>query len=213
MHIKPPYLARLFFPQLLWEIDTDSKEIFLTFDDGPHPEITPRVLEILDGYNAKATFFCVGENVKKYPKTYASILKNGHQTGNHSFSHLNGWKTSNKDYFDNIKQCSQLIDSRLFRPPYGRISPSQIKSLKHQYKIVMWSAVTYDFDKSVTPSQCLENALKYPKAGSIVVFHDSAKASTNLFYALPRFLQNYTEKGFAFNVIPDSGSVNSSHQK
>ena len=202
MRIKPHYLARLFFPQLLWEVKTVSKEIFLTFDDGPHPEITPRVLEILDEYNAKATFFCVGENVQKHPETYASILIKGHKTGNHSFNHLNGWKTKNKDYFDSIEQCSQLIDSDLFRPPYGRISPSQIKALKHQYNIVMWSAVTYDFDKTVTPEQCYKNAVKHTKSGSIVVFHDSMKASTNLFNALPRFLQNFTNRGYRFSLIP-----------
>jgi len=126
MRIKPPYLARLFFPQLLWEVNTNSKEIFLTFDDGPHPKITPAVLDILDKYNAKATFFCVGENVKKYPETYASIIDKGHQTANHSYNHFNGWKTKNTDYFKNIEQCGQLVDSRLFRPPYGRITTSQI---------------------------------------------------------------------------------------
>lgn len=208
MHIKPPYLARLFFPQLLWEVDTDSKEIFLTFDDGPHPEITPQVLDILEEYNVKATFFCVGENVKKYPKTYASLVEKGHRTGNHCYNHLNGWKTNNKDYFDNIEKCSQLVDSHLFRPPYGRISPSQIKALKHQYKIIMWSIVTYDFDKTITPAQCLENTIKYTKAGSIVVFHDSEKASANLFYALPRFLEYFKKKGFVFNVIPYGESKN-----
>lgn len=203
MRIKPPYLARLFFPQLLWKVTTNSKEIFLTFDDGPHPEITPEVLDILDKYDAKATFFCVGENVKKYPETYASIIDKGHQTANHSYNHFNGWKKKNKDYFHNIEQCSQLVDSRLFRPPYGRIKTSQIKALKQHYKIIMWSVITYDFDQSITPTQCLENATKHTKAGSIVVFHDSEKASANLFYALPKFLEHFKKRGFVFKIIRD----------
>jgi len=203
MRIKPPSLARLFFPQLVWDIETDSKEIFLTFDDGPHPEITPRVLEILDEYDAKATFFCVGENVEKYPETYTSILQKGHRCGNHSYNHLNGWKTNNEQYFENIKQCGQLIESNLFRPPYGRIKPSQIKVLKQKFKIIMWSVVSFDFSKNTSPAQCLDNAIRFAKAGSIVVFHDSEKASTNLFYALPKFLEYFIERGYKFSVIPD----------
>lgn len=202
MLVKPPYLVRKFFPHLLWEAKTTKEEIFLTFDDGPHPEITPLVLDILDEYNAKATFFCVGENVKKYPKTYASILKRGHRTGNHSFNHLNGWKTNNSAYFDNIEKAKFFIDSQLFRPPYGRIKPTQIKALRSQYKIVMWTVASYDFSKKVSPDQCRQNAIQKSKAGSIIVFHDSEKARDNLLSALPAFLEHFQNKGFAFPLIP-----------
>ena len=201
MRVKPPYLARLFFPQLLWEIKTSSKEIFLTYDDGPHPEITPRVLEILDEFDAKATFFCVGENVEKYPDTYAAIIEKGHRTGNHSHNHLNGWKTKNKDYFDNVARCRELVRSKLFRPPFGRIKPSQARVLRRDYKIVMWSVLSRDFDKNVSPEQCLQNVIRFTKPGSVVVFHDSMKASANLLYALPGFLEYFTERRFAFKLI------------
>ena len=202
MLVKPPYLIRKFFPQLLWEVQTTKKEIFLTFDDGPHPEITPLILDLLDEYKAKATFFCVGENVKKYPETYALIPERGHYTGNHSFNHLNGWKTNNSAYFENIEKASSLIASSLFRPPYGRITPSQISALKSQYKIVMWTVATYDFSKKVSPEQCRENAIQKSKAGSIVVFHDSEKARDNILFALPAFLEHYQNKGFTFPLIP-----------
>lgn len=202
MIVKPPYLIRKSFPQLLWEVKTTDKEIFLTFDDGPHPEITPLVLDILDEYKAKATFFCVGENVEKYPKTYASILKNGHITGNHSYNHLNGWKTINSTYFENIEKAASLINSNLFRPPYGRIKPSQIKNLKPHFKIIMWTVATYDFSKKVTPEQCHENAIQKSKAGSIVVFHDSEKARENLLSVLPAFLEHFQNKGYTFPLIP-----------
>lgn len=202
MIVKPPYLIRKSFPQLLWEVKTTDKEIFLTFDDGPHPEITPLVLDILDEYKAKATFFCVGENVEKYPKTYASILKNGHITGNHSYNHLNGWETNNAPYFENIEKAASLINSNLFRPPYGRIKPSQIKNLKPHFKIIMWTVATYDFSKKVTPEQCRENAIQKSKAGSIVVFHDSEKARENLLSVLPAFLEHFQNKGYTFPLIP-----------
>lgn len=202
MLVKPPYLVRKFFPQLLWEVKTTNNEIFLTFDDGPHPEITPLVLDILDEFQAKATFFCVGENVKKYPETYTLILERGHHTGNHSYNHLNGWKNSKSAYCDNIKKAASFIDSNLFRPPYGRIKPSQINALKTKYKIVMWTVAAYDFSKKVSPEQCLKNAIQKSKAGSVVVFHDSDKARDNLFFALPAFLEHYQNKGFVFPLIP-----------
>lgn len=202
MIVKPPYLIRKSFPQLLWEVKTTDKEIFLTFDDGPHPEITPLVLDILDEHKAKATFFCVGENVEKYPEVYASILKRGHLAGNHSYNHLNGWETNNSTYFENIEKAASLINSNLFRPPYGRIKPSQIKKLKTRYQIIMWTVATYDFSKKITVEQCRENAIQKSKAGSIVVFHDSEKARDNLFSVLPAFLEHYQNKGFTFPLIP-----------
>ncbi|MBN2682238.1 MAG: polysaccharide deacetylase family protein, partial [Bacteroidales bacterium] len=141
---KSSYLLGKIYPSAIWKIPVDKKTVFLSFDDGPHPEITPRVLDLLDSHNAQASFFCVGKNVEKYPGIYSEILKRGHVTGNHTFSHLNGWKTINKDYFEDIKKASQLIDSNLFRPPYGRIKTSQLWKLKKDYKIIMWDVLSMD---------------------------------------------------------------------
>lgn len=201
MKFVRPGLGKLLFPQLIWEIKTTEKVMFLTFDDGPHPEITPRVLRILDDYRAKATFFCVGENVVKYPGTYQAILKKGHKTGNHGYNHLNGWRTTNHNYLDNVDQCAGLVDSHLFRPPYGRITYLQIGYLKINYRIVMWSVLTYDFHPKTTPEQCYEYAVKYSKPGSIIVFHDSEKAAGNMLYALPRFLEYFSNLGFGFKTL------------
>ena len=201
MFIKSPSILKKLFPNLIWDIETNEKEIYLTFDDGPHPEITPQVLDILDKYNAKATFFCVGDNVRKHPDTYELILKKGHKTGNHSYSHSNGWKVSNVDYFDDIKKASKLVKSDLFRPPYGRITPSQIKFLKTKYRIIMWSVLTYDYSKKVNKEQCLKNSIIKTKPGSIIVFHDSLKSADNMLYALPLFLKHFTDKGFVFKLL------------
>ncbi len=201
MKLIRPGIGKFLFPQLIWEIATPEREIFLTFDDGPHPEITPRVLDILDNYQAKATFFCVGENVKKYPETYNQILKKGHQTGNHGFHHLNGWKTSNRKYLDDADRCAGLVGSHLFRPPYGRITYLQIGYLKINYRIIMWSVLTYDFHPKITPQKCYDYAVKFSKPGSIIVFHDSEKAAGNMLFALPRFLEHFTESGYRFKVI------------
>ena len=201
MFIKSPPILKTVFPNLIWDIKTDKKEIYLTFDDGPHPEITPQILEILNRFNTKATFFCVGENVSKFPETYNSIISNGHSVGNHSYDHINGWKSSNKEYFTNIEKAKTLINSDLFRPPYGRITPSQIKFLKKQYSIIMWSVLTYDFDKKVGKEQCLKNSIIKTQPGSIVVFHDSLKSAENLLYALPLFLKHFTDNGFVFRPL------------
>ncbi len=201
MFVKSPSILKKIFPNLIWDIKTYEKKIYLTFDDGPHPDITPGVLEMLDKYKAKATFFCVGDNVRKHPDTYELILARGHKVGNHSYSHKNGWKISNDDYFDDIEKADKLIRSNLFRPPYGRITPSQIKHLKKKYSIIMWSVLTYDYSKKVSKEQCLKNSIVKTKPGSIVVFHDSLKSENNLFYALPMFLKYFTDKGFVFSVL------------
>lgn len=201
MFEKPPRLLKKLYPSLYWDINTNEREIFLTFDDGPHPTITPIVLDILDEYNAKAVFFCVGENVCKYPDTYKQIIARGHHTGNHSFNHFNGWKTKDQDYFDNIYKTAEIVNSNLFRPPYGRISPSQITHLKKEFKIIMWSVLTCDYDKNITKKQCFNYSIKNTIPGSIVVFHDSEKAEKNMMYALPKFLDYFTSRGYKFNTF------------
>ena len=201
MKAKAPYFLKLILPQLTWRVKTSKKEIYITFDDGPHPDITTKVMDILDEYGAKASFFCVGHNVEKHPETYAEILKRGHKTGNHTFNHLNGWKVKSKEYFKNIEKCSEYVDSHLFRPPYGRISLKHIPYIKMNFRIIMWSVLSLDFDLKTTPEQCLENSIKYSKEGSIIVYHDSEKASEKMLYALPRFLEHFKSKGYTFPVL------------
>ena len=195
MMVTVPVWLRMFYPSLEWRVKDGSKNIYITFDDGPHPDITSKVLDILDQYNAKATFFCVADNVRKYPDTYRQIIDRGHRTGNHSYHHINGWKTGNRTYFKDIEQASRLIKSNLFRPPYGKISPRQIVTLKKQYRIIMWSVLTYDFSRLVSPQVCLNNALRGLKPGAIIVFHDSEKAAENMLFALPEFLKRSREEG------------------
>jgi peptidoglycan/xylan/chitin deacetylase (PgdA/CDA1 family) len=201
MGAKRPHIYKLLLPQLVWDIKTNEKQIFLTFDDGPHPDITPQVMDILESYNAKATFFCVGENVEKHAGVYKSLLRNRHRTGNHTYNHLNGWNTPSEAYYENIEKCSRLVDSSLFRPPYGKIAVRHIPYLKMKFRIIMWSVLSMDFSKKVVPERCLRNTLKHTKAGSIVVFHDSEKAAENMLYALPRFLDHFSGKGFTFAVL------------
>jgi peptidoglycan/xylan/chitin deacetylase (PgdA/CDA1 family) len=201
MMVTVPKWLQYFYPSPEWEIKDAENSVYITFDDGPHPEITPKVLDILDEYNAKATFFCVGDNVRKYPETYQQIIQRGHQTGNHTFNHLNGWKTKNKNYFSNIDKAAGFIKSNLFRPPYGKISPLQIKELKKRYRIIMWSVLTYDFNRKLTPEKCLKNALTGLKPGSIIVFHDSEKSDKNMLYALPEFLKRCNDAGLKVKSI------------
>lgn len=198
---SPGILRSLTRKNLTWEIEGSPDEIFLTFDDGPVPDITPRVLDILDQYQAKATFFCVGDNVRKHPGIYEQVLEQGHQTGNHTFHHLSGWKTPADAYLTDIRLCSELVDSRLFRPPYGQIRPSYANLIRPEYRIVMWSVLSGDFDRESSPAKVLNNVLNYTKGGSIVVFHDSIKAADRMFYALPRFLETFREQGYTFSTI------------
>ena len=202
---KSPTLLRILTRKnLVWSIPEAKKEIFLTFDDGPVPEITPGVLSILSQYGAKATFFCVGDNVRKNPGVYQQVLDAGHATGNHTFSHLNGWKTPLPEYLGDIENCSNYVKSKLFRPPYGRIRPSYIAPIRKDYRIIMWSVITGDFDREASPEKILDNAFRFTTGGSIVVFHDSLKAADRMFYALPRFLETFSNKGFTFPVLPGS---------
>lgn len=201
---KTPWILKKIFPERVWNIKTDEKILYLTFDDGPHPEATLFVLEELKKYNAKATFFCIGKNVKEHFPIYQRIIEEGHKPGNHTFHHLNGWKTGDKKYLNDISEAAKIIDSDLFRPPYGRITKFQSKAIsgeRLQLKTIMWDVLSGDFDASVTDENCYLNVVNNSEAGSIIVFHDSAKAFTVLQYALPRILKYYSEKGFQFQSL------------
>ncbi len=199
-----------FFSKYTWRLPVNSNEIFLTFDDGPTPEITEFVLSELKKYNAKATFFCIGKNIKKQSNTFNKIVSEGHAIGNHTQNHLQGWKTNNQKYLTSVLECENIIanwpqkvnNSKLFRPPYGKIRKSQARNLlKNGYKIIMWDVLSGDFDSSISNERCLQNVLKNTRNGSIVVFHDSMKAAEKIKYALPRVLKALSDKGFSFSKI------------
>ncbi|MBK6633548.1 MAG: polysaccharide deacetylase family protein [Chitinophagaceae bacterium] len=201
---KTPKWVKKLFVHSIWDMPQAEKAIYLTFDDGPHQQVTPFVLEELGKYNAKATFFCVGKNVVENPLLYNRILEEGHAVGNHTYDHLDGWKTENELYLANIEKAKKYIDSNLFRPPYGRITRNQHKELTGQhvpFKIVMWSVLSGDFDVRITPEQCCKNVLKNTKSGSVVVFHDSDKANERMRFALPVVLKYFSEKGYVFKKI------------
>ena len=201
---KTPFWLKMLYPGCLWNYPaSDGKKIYLTFDDGPHAAATPFVLDELKKYNAKASFFCIGKNVIAEAAIYKRILTEGHRVGNHSFNHLNGWKTDNKVYIENIEKAHQQIDSDLFRPPYGRATAFQIRNLKEKlnYKIVMWDVLSGDFDPSVNGQVAAERVIRKSKSGSIVVFHDSAKAFQVLQVALPVILAYFSGQGFSFETI------------
>ena len=181
--------------------------IYLTFDDGPIPEVTPWVLDTLAKYNAKATFFCVGDNVRKYPEIYTKVIEAGHAVGNHTLNHLSGWSTENISYFHNIRHCARIVNSGLFRPPYGKLRPSQVQFLQRHYQIVMWDVLSADFDNEITPEDCFQNVIQHAGQGSIIVFHDSLKAETNLRYALPLVLDHFSKLGYTFSALKRDESV------
>lgn len=202
--VKTPFLLKKLYPACVWEIETSDKEIYLTFDDGPHPEITPWVLQQLKEYNAIGTFFCIGENVKKHFDTYKKILEMGHYPANHTFNHLNGWKTEDAEYIENISLAAKIIDSNLFRPPYGRITRFQMKVIKGNklnLTTIMWSVLSGDFDEKLSGENCYLNVINHAKPGSIIVFHDSVKAFERLQYALPRVLEHFASLGYCFKPI------------
>jgi len=228
--VKTPGIIQSIFGKYRWRFQTDkkatnvqNKEIYLTFDDGPMPEITPWVLQNLSKYKAKATFFCIGENVKKHPKIFQKIISEKHSIGNHTYNHLNGWKTKKEEYLSNIEEAeislrssvgslwpsvktrttkNKQLTTNLFRPPYGKIKINQSnKILKKGYDIIMWDVLSGDFDLSLSKEKCLKNVLKNTRSGSIVVFHDSEKAFKNLEYVLPKVLAYFTKKGYIFKAI------------
>lgn len=208
--VKTNRLVKLLFPKYVWHMPHNTNSVYLTFDDGPTPEITAWILGQLDEYNAKATFFCIGQNIEKHPNIFYKIIAAGHAVGNHTYNHLKGWKTSTKAYVDNVKKCAALIQSipenntssALFRPPYGKIKPSQSKKLRNLgYTIIMWDVISMDFDQRISAEQCLENVLRHVESGSIIVFHDSVKASPHLQYILPKVLFFLQQKGFVCDSI------------
>ena len=204
--VKTPGWLKKIYDSYIWSIPESDKILYLTFDDGPHPEATPFVLNELKKYNVLATFFCIGKNVVAYPGIYKKIIQEGHSVGNHTYNHLNGWKTNNDDYLNDIALASKEIDSYLFRPPYGRITSFQAKNLKtvmngKEPKVIMWDVLSGDFDIACSPQQCLENVLFASVPGSIIVFHDSEKAFPRLEYTLPKILHYFSEKGYLFKAL------------
>ena len=199
--VHTPQYVQALFPGLTWKMPTGAKEIYLTFDDGPIPDVTPWVLDTLRQYDAKATFFCVGDNVRKYPVIYDMVVEDGHSVGNHTLNHLSGWSTENISYFHNIRHCARMVQSGLFRPPYGKLRPSQIQFLQRHYRIIMWDVLSADFDQDITPENCFQNVIQNAGPGSIVVFHDSLKAETNLRYALPLVLEHFSKMDYTFCAL------------
>ena len=199
---SPALLCKFYHPDEVWSIDTEEKIIYLTFDDGPVQDVTPWVLHTLKEFNAKATFFCIGENVYRNPQVLEQILMNGHAIGNHTFNHLNGWRSPLEDYVENVMKCNELFHTTLFRPPYGRIRRNQMLKLRAHFNIVFWSMLTGDFDENTGPAKCLKNAISGARPGAIIVFHDSIRAWPNLKYALPKFLEALSVQGYTFSGIP-----------
>lgn len=202
------FILSLLYPSLYWSKPKDKKMVYLTFDDGPIPEVTPWVLSILNKYNIKATFFCIGDNIAKHPFIFKQIIDQGHQVANHTFNHLNGWKTSNFNYLENIEKCQRIlgknsqVNNKLFRPPYGKITRSQIRLLQqNNYKIVMWSNLTRDYDKNLDAEKCYKNTINALTPGNIILFHDSLKAEKNLRYTLPKLIEYLIQNQYSFGLI------------
>ncbi len=198
-----PLFIKLLYPDCLVKIKVEEKVLFLSFDDGPIPEITPWVIKELKKYHAKATFFCVGDNVVKYPEIKQALIKEGHQLGNHTFYHSKGWLTKTKLYQEDVEKCAKHVESKLFRPPYGQITLRQFRVLRKDYRIVLWDLVSYDFDSDYSPKNCLKMLEKKARPGSIIVFHDSIKAKENLMEVLPPFLDHFSKLGYLFETIPN----------
>jgi len=199
--IHAPFFLRWYYPEVVFNRSRGEKKIHLTFDDGPVPEATPFALDTLARYGIRATFFCVGENIRRHPDIFERLKEEGHRIGNHTFSHLNGWKTEDGEYMENVSLCQDLVGGNLFRPPYGRVKKSQLRWLRKTHEIVFWDVLSGDFDRSISPEKCCENVIRHAKNGSIIVFHDSLKALPRMRYALPRSIEHLLAKGYAFEVL------------
>jgi len=193
---KTPAVVKALYSSLVWNMPRNTNRVYLSFDDGPHPQITDEVLTQLDRFKAKASFFCIGDNIRKFPAMFEKVKTGGHTIGNHTYNHVNGWKTPDFTYLRNALMCQALTGTHLFRPPYGRISRPQASALGKKFKIIMWDVLSADFDQNISPQKCLENVISNVQPGSIVVFHDSEKAAERMLYALPRVLEYISEKGW-----------------
>ena len=208
MIYRAPFFLPWFFPNLTWRVPTEKKALYLTFDDGPVPGPTDFVLEVLAKHSIQATFFCIGDNVRKHPDVFKRVQDHGHTIGNHTFNHLKGWNTPLEKYVENVEQCEAVIrnstfairHSKLFRPPYGRITKTQINAL-NDYRIVMWDVLTNDYDNAKSPETCLKNSIRVTRPGSIIVFHDSLKAERNMSHALPRYIEHFLNQGYSFKTL------------
>lgn len=201
INLSPPKFFQRLFPSLIWSFPDEKDAVFLTFDDGPTEDLTPWVLEQLKKYDAKATFFVLGKNVELNPQVFEQILAAGHKIGNHTYSHQKGWATDTSQYIQDVDFANGFVNSNLFRPPYGRIKPSQLRVLKQRYKIIMWNVLSMDYSRRVSPRRVVNNVLNHVQPGSIIVFHDSRKAERSLRYALPRVLEAISQKGLKFKSI------------
>ena len=199
--IKTPEILKHLYPNQVWSYPDSGKKIYLTFDDGPTPHITDWVLQELKKYSAKATFFVVGENAEKYPRIIKQIKAEGHAIGNHTYRHLNGWQTRTNIYLKDILHCDEIVPSRLFRPPYGRITRSQTRIMMKRYRVIMWDVLSGDFDSDISKEKCLKNVLDNTVPGSIIVFHDSVKAADRMQFALTGVLDHFVHKGFSFQKL------------
>lgn len=200
---KNNFLVRTLYPSFTWRIPTGNKEIYLTFDDGPIPDVTEWVLDKLSVYQAKATFFCVGDNIRKHASVFEKVKQGGHAIGNHTYHHLNGWNTPTQAYINNVETFQQeagmAVD--LFRPPYGKITRKQAAIIRQTHRIIMWDVLSGDFDQHLHPQTCLHKSIQHTESGSIIIFHDSLKAWKNLEYVLPRYLTYFSDRGYTFNRL------------
>ena len=199
---QPPQIIRYLYPSAIWRMDKDKKAVYLTFDDGPIPRVTPWVLDVLDKYGIKATFFMVGDNIRKHPDEFRMVVERGHRIGNHTFNHIRGLSYDINSYLENTdKACRMMMNTNLFRPPHGYMSPKQYAELKKRYKIIMWDLVTRDYNRKFTGEQILQKVKKYARNGSIITFHDSLKSEENIRYALPKAIEWLMEQGYEFKVF------------
>lgn len=199
---QPPQIIRYLYPSAIWRMDKDERAVYLTFDDGPIPRVTPWVLDVLDKYGIKATFFMVGDNIRKHPDEFRMVVERGHRIGNHTFNHIRGLSYDINSYLENTeKACRMMMETNLFRPPHGYMSPKQYAELKKRYKIIMWDLVTRDYNRKFNGEQILQKVKKYARNGSIITFHDSIKSEGNLKYALPKAIEWLKEQGYEFKVF------------
>ena len=201
---RPPKLYRSLYKGAHWRFNEDEKVVFLTFDDGPIPEITPWVLDLLDHYNIKASFFCVADNVRKHPNVFQMVKNRGHVIGNHTYHHMQGLKVTTKTYMEDVQMADELIQSKLFRPPHGHMRLPQFYALRKKYKIIMWDVITRDYSKLMTADEVFGVVKKYTRPGSIIVFHDSLKAGDRMKESLPRSIEWLLDQGYSFRLLDES---------